>query len=62
MLHIKLREWSVDHHASKNIRSLHTPSTRWVGSKGQTIFSESGHVAYQIKERSVDEHARKNKR
>ena len=26
------------------------PSTQWVGSKGQTLsFSESSHVAYQIK-------------
>ena len=30
--------------------NLHTPSTQEVGSKGQTIyFSESSHVAYQIK-------------
>ena len=33
-----------------NILQTDTPSTQWVGSKGQTIsFSESGHVAYQIK-------------
>ena len=33
-----------------NILPTDTPSTQWVGSKGQTIyFSESSHVAYQIK-------------
>ena len=33
-----------------NILPTDTPSTQGVGSKGQTIyFSESGHVAYQIK-------------
>ena len=33
-----------------NILHTDTPSTLWVGSKGQTIsFSESSHVAYQIK-------------
>ena len=33
-----------------NILHTDTPSTQGVGSKGQTIsFSESGHVAYQIK-------------
>ena len=33
-----------------NILQTDTPSTHGVGSKGQTIsFSESGHVAYQIK-------------
>ena len=33
-----------------NILSTDTPSTQGVGSKGQTIsFSESSHVAYQIK-------------
>ena len=33
-----------------NIFPTDTPSTQGVGSKGQTIsFSESSHVAYQIK-------------
>ena len=33
-----------------NILPTNTPSTQGVGSKGQTIsFSESSHVAYQIK-------------
>ena len=33
-----------------NILHIDTPSTQGVGSKGQTIyFSESSHVAYQIK-------------
>ena len=33
-----------------NILPTDTPSTQGVGSKGQTIsFSESSHVAYQIK-------------
>ena len=33
-----------------NILSTDTPSTQGVGSKGQTLsFSESSHVAYQIK-------------
>ena len=33
-----------------NILLIDTPSTQGVGSKGQTIsFSESSHVAYQIK-------------
>ena len=33
-----------------NILPTYTPLTQRVGSKGQTIyFSESGHVAYQIK-------------
>ena len=33
-----------------NILPTDTPSTQGVGSKGQTIsFSESGHVAFQIK-------------
>ena len=33
-----------------NILPIDTPSTQGVGSKGQTIyFSESSHVAYQIK-------------
>ena len=33
-----------------NILPTYTPSTQGVGSKGQTIyFSESSHVAYQIK-------------
>ena len=33
-----------------NILPTYTPSTQAVGSKGQTIsFSESSHVAYQIK-------------
>ena len=33
-----------------NILLTDTPSSQWVGSKGQTIsFSESSHVAYQIK-------------
>ena len=34
-----------------NILPTDTPSTQGVGSKGQTIsFSESSHVAYQIKD------------
>ena len=32
-----------------NILHTDTPSTQGVGSKGQTISSESSHVAYQIK-------------
>ena len=33
-----------------NILPTYTPSTQGVGSKGQTLsFSESSHVAYQIK-------------
>ena len=29
--------------------SLQTPSPPWVGSKGQNIFTESSHGAYQVK-------------
>ena len=40
-----------------HILSLHTPSI-WGGVKGQNIFSESSHVAYQIwKEWSIEHHA-----
>ena len=35
------------------ILSLHTPSKRGVGSKGQNIFSEFGYVAFQIKWKEV---------
>ena len=45
MLHIKLKLKTL-----ANILPTDTPSTQGVGSKGQTIyFSESSHVAYQIK-------------
>ena len=45
MLHIKLKLTTV-----AKILPTDTPSTQGVGSKGQTIyFSESSHVAYQIK-------------
>ena len=38
-----------------NILPTDTPSTQGVGSKGQTIyFSESSHVAYQIKAEDTD--------
>ena len=38
-----------------NILPTNTPSTQGVGSKGQTIpFSESSHVAYQIKADDAD--------
>ena len=38
-----------------NILPTDTPSTQGVGSKGQTIyFSESSHVAYQIKADDAD--------
>ena len=37
-----------------NMLSLHTPATPWLGSKGHYVFfSESGHVAYQIKVEEV---------
>ena len=46
MLHIKLKLTTL----AANILPTDTPSTQGVGSKGQTIsFSESSHVAYQIK-------------
>ena len=54
MLHIKLKltmltaTWYSNMVA--NILPTDTPSTQGVGSKGQTLsFSESSHVAYQIK-------------
>ena len=48
MLHIKLRLTTLT--AIANILPTDKPSTQGVGSKGQTIsFSESSHVAYQIK-------------
>ena len=46
MLHIKLKLKTL----VANILPTDTPSTQGVGSKGQTIsFTESSHVAYQIK-------------
>ena len=46
MLHIKLKLTTL----AANILPTDTPSTQGVGLKGQTIyFSESSHVAYQIK-------------
>ena len=46
MLHIKLKLTTL----AANILPTDTPSTQGVGSKGQTLsFSESSHVAYQIK-------------
>ena len=36
-----------------NMLSLQTPTTPGVGSKGLFFFSESGHVAYQIKVEEV---------
>ena len=46
MLHIKLKLAKL----VANILPTYTPSAQGVGSKGQTIsFSESGHVAYQIR-------------
>ena len=46
MLHIILKLTTL----AANILPTDTPSTQGVGSKGQTIsFSESSHVAYQIK-------------
>ena len=46
MLHIKLKLTTL----VANIFPTDTPLTLGVGSKGQTIcFSESSHVAYQIK-------------
>ena len=46
MLHIKLKLMTL----VANILPTDTPSTKGVGSKGQTIsFSESSHIAYQIK-------------
>ena len=45
MFHVKLKLTMV-----ANFLPTDTPSTQGVGSKGQTIyFSESSHVAYQIK-------------
>ena len=38
--------------------SLHTPSTPVLGSKVKTFFSESSHVAYQIRRKmSIEHHA-----
>ena len=46
MLHIKLKLTTL---AAKSLPT-ETPSNQGLGSKGQTIsFSESSHVAYQIK-------------
>ena len=50
MLHIKLKLTSWQQHGSKYFAHRHTLSTQGVGTKGQTIsFSETSHVAYQIK-------------
>ena len=50
MLHIKLKLTRLAAPWLLNILPTDTPSTQGVGSKGQTIsFSESSHVAYQIK-------------
>ena len=52
MLHIKLKLTTLDAGSNMvaNILPTDTPSTQGVGSKGQTLsFSESSHVAYQIK-------------
>ena len=49
MLNIKLKLMTLRQHGT-NILPTDTPSTQGVASKGQTIyFSESSHVAYQIK-------------
>ena len=50
MLHIKLKADDACSNMVANISPTDIPSTQGVGSKGQTIsFSESSHVAYQIK-------------
>ena len=50
MLHIKLKLTTLAATWLKIFLSTDTPSTQGVGSKGQTLsFSESSHVAYQIK-------------
>ena len=50
MLHIKLKPDEAGSKMVANILPTDTPSTQGVGTKGQTIsFSESSHVAYQIK-------------
>ena len=46
MLHIKLKPRMQQHVA--NILPTDTPSTPGVGSKGQTIFSESSHVSVNL--------------
>ena len=49
MLHNKLK-YNAGSDMVANISPTDTPSTQGVGSKGQTVsFSESSHVAYQIK-------------
>ena len=50
MLHIKLKLDDAGSNMVANVLPTDTPSTQGQGSKGQTIsFSESSHVAYQIK-------------
>ena len=50
MLHIKIKAADTGNNMVAYILPTDTPSTEGVGSKGQTIsFSESSHVAYQIK-------------
>ena len=50
MLHIKLKLTTLAATWFANILPTDTPSTHGVGSKGQNVyFSESSHVAYQIK-------------
>ena len=57
MLHIKLN--GIANAATcEHILSLHKPSTPWVGSKLKTFFSDSSHVAYQVRrELSMEHHA-----
>ena len=53
MLHIKLKELSIEHHESKYL-SLHTPAIPGWGQKViYSFLSESGHVTYQIKVKEV---------
>ena len=52
MLLIKLK--GMEHRAPcKHIFCPYTPSTRGLGQKVKTFFSECGLVAYQIKEKEV---------
>ena len=45
----------MQQHGNKDL-SLHTPSAPGMASKGHIFFSESSHVAYQIKANGVKVH------
>ena len=57
MLHITLEGNGAKGAMQTHILSLHAPSTPGVGSKIKALFSESNHVAYQIKGNGAKNHA-----